>query len=153
MDVAKTRINAAGDNPKKMIIGVGMVLCLIIVVVSLYPALREYYIAYRINEQLIQELAAIEERNDQIREQIAYLNTEEGIADRARERFGWVAEGEQAVNITGLDVLDSTTMLPAQIMSGSVPALDTWWTDFCDVLFAIQEAPEPEPIPDPFIKE
>lgn len=151
MSVAKRRRDEPRGNINKIIISIGVLLCLIIVVVSLYPALRSYYIAYRVNEQLLQELSAVEVRNDQIRTQIASLNTKEGIADRARERFGWVPEGEQAVNITGLEVSDATTVLPATVVSGSVAAPAAWWTEFCDVLFAVQEEEAPEQIPDPFI--
>ena len=153
MNVAKTRKNAEHGNSRKLIIGTGAVICLLICVVLLYPAAREYYVAYRVNEQLLNELIAVEDRNDQIRQQIAYLNTPEGIEDRARERFGWVPTGEQAVNITGLAVSDSTTVLPAAIPAGSGEAVTTWWTEFLDVLFAVEEEKTPEPIPDPFISD
>ncbi len=153
MDVAKSRKNTTGSNPRKLIITLGILLCLGISAVSLYPALRSYYVAYRVNEQLLHELVAVEDRNEQIRDQIAYLNTEEGIADRARERFGWVPAGEQAVNITGLDITDSTTVLPATVAAGSVPAPETWWTNFLDSLFGVEEEQAAEPIPDPFISD
>ncbi|MDR1089405.1 MAG: septum formation initiator family protein [Coriobacteriales bacterium] len=151
MDLAKSRQSPRARSAVKLIISMGMVLCLVIAVFSLYPALRSYYLAWRVNEQLLQELAVVEDRNDQIREQIAYLNTREGIADRARERFGWVPEGEKAVNITGLEVLDSTTVLPATVAPGSIKAPVSWWSEFCDALFAVEEEADPEPIPDPFI--
>ena len=151
MSVAKDRKNAANGSSSRQIVSFGIVVCLLICVVMLYPALRDYYIAARVNQRLLQEYYAVEERNDIIREQIAYLNTDEGIADRARERFGWVPVGEQAVNITGLDVLDSTTVLPAQVPSGSGVAPQTWWTDLLDILFAIEPASPPDPVPDPFL--
>jgi len=153
MSVAKRRQNVTSGNLKNLIITLGLLLCLVVSIVSLYPALRSYYLASRVNEQLLHELVAVEERNGQILDQIASLNTREGIADRARERFGWVAAGEQAVNITGLHVSDSTTVLPAPVASGSIAAPDTWWTDFLDALFAVTEAEAPEPIPDPFISD
>ena len=153
MSVAKKRRNAANGNSKKLIVITGIVLCLVISVVSLYPSLRNYYLAYRVNEQLLQELAAVEERNEQILAQIAYLNTDEGIADRARARFGWAAEGEQIVNITGLNVSDSTTVLPAVVPVGSGVAPHTWWTELLDILFAVEEDTSTDPIPDPFIPD
>lgn len=153
MGAAKTRRNAQGGNLNKLIVSGGIALCLLISVVSLYPALREYYLAFRVNEQLLQELKAVEERNDEIQEQIDYLNTQEGIADRARERYGWVREGETAVNITGLEISDATTLLPETITSGSAEAPSSWWTDFLDILFAVEEKEAAEPIPDPFISE
>lgn len=151
MGVAKPTQNTANGNRNKLIISLGILVCLIIIVLSLYPALQSYYVAYRVNEQLVQELIAVEERNEAIRSQIDYLNTKEGIADRARERFGWVPEGERAVNITGLEVLDSTTVLPENVTAGSVAAPENWFTRFCDTLFGVEEEQAAEPIPDPFI--
>lgn len=153
MDATKPKRNAAGGNKRGLIIGIGILLCLGIVVISLYPTLQDYYIAYRYNEKLLYELSAVEERNAGIREQIEYLNTDEGIADRARERFGWTQEGEQAVNITGLDVSDSTTVLPETVVAGSISAPENWWTRFLDALFAVEEEKPAERIPDPFISE
>ena len=151
MSVAKKSRNAAKGNTSKWIVSSGLLLCLVISVVMLYPALQNYYVAYRVNEQLLQELAAVEERNDQVRAQIAYLNTKEGIADRARERFGWTPHGEIAVNITGLEITDATTVLPQAVPSGSGVAPVMWWTEILDALFCIEEEQAPEPIPDPFI--
>ena len=151
MSVAKNRKNAAKGNSSKMIVSSGLLLSLLISVVMLYPALQNYYIAYRVNEQLLQELISVEERNEQVRSQIAYLNTKEGIADRARERFGWTSHGETAVNITGLEITDATTVLPASVPNGSGSAPVTWWTQILDALFCIEEEPAAEPIPDPFI--
>jgi cell division protein FtsB len=153
MGVAKTRKIAPARNVKKMIIGSGILLCFAIIVLSLYAPVKSYYLASRANERLQHEYVAVEDRNDQIRAQIAYLNTAEGIADRARERFGWVPEGEQAVNITGLEVSDSTTVLPATVASGSVDAPNTQWTDFLDALFGVEEKEVAEPVPDPFLAE
>jgi len=141
---------ASKDNSKKYIVSTGVVICILITVVMLYPSLRNYYIAFRVNEQLLRELAAVEDRNDQIRAQIAYLNTDEGIADRARERFGWTPSGEEAVNITGLSITDSTTVLPAVVPEGSGVAPVSWWTQLLDALFSIDENTSPDPIPDPF---
>lgn len=153
MDATKPRKNAQGGSIKGLIIALGVVVCLVVVVLSLYPALQDYYIAYRYNEKLEQELIAVESRNEEIRSQIAYLNTEEGIADRARERFGWVEEGEQAVNITGLEVSDSTTVLPESIAAGSIQAPTTWWSEFLDTFFGVEEQQAADPIPDPFISD
>lgn len=153
MGAAKTRRNVQGGNINKLIVSGGIVLCLLVGVVSLYPALREYYLAYRVNEQLLQELEAVKVRNDEIQGQIDYLNTQEGVADRARERYGWVREGETAVNITGLEISDATTILPETITSGSIEAPSTWWTSFLDMLFAVEEKETAEPIPDPFISD
>ena len=152
MSVAKTRRNAAKGNSRKLIVIAGIALCLVVSGYLLYPSLREYYLAYRANEQLQQEYSDVEARNDQISQQITYLTSDEGIADRARERFGWVTPGDQVVNITGLDSTDTTAALPAEVPAGSGTAPDTWWTKFLDAIFFVQDTTTTtQQVPDPFI--
>ena len=136
---------------KGLVISLGLAFCLMFSV-SLYPVFREYYIASRAHEKLLAEYAAVLERNERVALQIANLQTAEGIEDRAREQFGWVREGEEAVNITGLTISDSSTVLPAAVASGSIVAEATWWTDFLDMIFGVVDLePEPETY-DPFIR-
>jgi cell division protein FtsB len=135
----------------RLIALVGVTLCLLLTVFSLYPVVREYYVAVRTNDQLNAELLAVIDRNAKISEQIANLQTDEGIADRVREEFGWVKAGETAVNITGLAISDSTTALPPTVKSSDIAAEKTWWTNFLDTLFAVEERPTAPAIPDPFL--
>jgi cell division protein FtsB len=125
--------------------------CAAFAVLNLYPVLREFYIADRAHARLVAEHAAIEQRNDRIREQIASLQTPEGIEDRAREQFGWTKPGEVAVNITGLTVSESSTMLPEAIDAAKIELESDWWTDFLDFLFAVEPAKPAEEDYDPFM--
>ena len=136
--------------PSRLVAAAGVAFCLALAVFMLYPALREYYIASREHEQLVLEYAAVMERNDKISEQIAHLQTPEGIEDRAREQFGWVKKGEEAVNITGLRIADSSTALPAAVASGSLKAESTWWTNFLDFIFNVDTTEPIQETYDPF---
>jgi cell division protein FtsB len=135
---------------KGIIVSVGLALCMVFAFWQMYPVLRDYYIASREHERLLAEYAAVLERNERVALQISNLKTPEGIEDRAREQFGWTKEGEQAVNITGLSISDSSTALPAAVSTSSIVAEASWWTDFLDMVFNVQP-PEPEPdYDDPF---
>jgi hypothetical protein len=119
--------------------------------VMLYPAARDYYIAKRDNERITAEHEAVVERNDRIREQIEELQTPEGIEDRAREEFGWVKEGEEAVNITGLSVSESSTGLPAIVEPDSIEVAESWWTQTLDEFFGVERPEQSNPYPDEVI--
>jgi cell division protein FtsB len=126
---------------RKRILGTTTVVvaCLVFATFMLYPVGKDYYTSMRSNQQLSAELDALNGRNNQIQDQINDLQTPEGIEDRAREEFGWVPQGEQAVNITGLSVTDSSTKLPAAIEPGSVSAPSSWITNMLDFIFGVQQ--------------
>ena len=55
-------------------------------------------------------------------------------------------EGEQAVNITGLTIADSSTGLPSAIEPGSIKAPESWWTRTLDEFFGVvANTPEASP--------
>ncbi|MDR3036930.1 MAG: septum formation initiator family protein [Coriobacteriales bacterium] len=132
-----TTENAAVRIPPALIVSVVILLFLVLAAVMLYPVAREYYVAQRENDRLSAEYQAVLERNEKIRQQIDDLQTPEGIEDRAREEWGWVKQGEQAVNITGLNITDSSTGLPTAVESGSIKAPEDWWTQTLDEFFAV----------------
>jgi cell division protein FtsB len=122
-----------------------IVFSLVFAAVMLYPVAREYYLVKRENDRLVAEHQAVIERNSRIQQQIDELQTPEGIEDRAREEFGWVREGEEAVNVTGLSISESSTVLPAVVGVGSIKAPETWWTQLFDEFFGVTEPPPTPP--------
>ena len=128
-----------------------LVIFMVIAAVMLYPAVRDYYAALRESDRLEQEYGAVVARNEKIQQLIEDLQTPEGIEDRAREEFGWVREGEEAVNITGIVVTESSTGLPAPVEPGSVKAPKTWWTQILDTVFGVQDHKPSNPYPDDVI--
>ena len=143
--------NTAVRRFPALFVFVAIVVILAIATYMLYPVARNYYIAFRENTRLEAEYEAVMARNEKIRDQLVELTTPEGIQDRAREEFGWVMEGEEAVNITGLNITESSTGLPASIEPGSVKASDTWWTKFLDFIFGIEDDDLTNPYPDDVI--
>ncbi|MDR1712799.1 MAG: septum formation initiator family protein [Coriobacteriales bacterium] len=147
---------AAGNRAGRIFMAVtlsllGLLACLALAAAMLYPVAREYYLALRENQRLNAEYQAVLERNDRITEEIAALDTPQGIEDRAREQFGWVHSGEEAVNITGLSTKESTTVLPEAVQPGSVESEGDWWTQTLDEFFGVAPAQAPalehDPIP------
>jgi len=131
------------------IVTIAVVVCFVAAAFILYPVAHDYYVATRQNDRLKAERQALLERNEKIQEDIDQLDTPEGVADRAREKFGWVREGEQAVNITGLPIVDSTTELPGAVLPGSVESEGDWTTLFLDEFFGVAPAETPALAEDP----
>lgn len=75
---------------------------LLLVVWFLYPPVRSLYVANRQQEVLAMELDTLEERNEELMEDIEGLQTREGIEQEARE-LGYVSPGEVAVEVEGLE--------------------------------------------------
>ncbi|MDR0347272.1 MAG: septum formation initiator family protein, partial [Coriobacteriales bacterium] len=140
--MAKT--NATENVPVRispaLIVTTVIVLSLILAAVMLYPVAREYYLAKRENDRVLLEYQAVLERNTKIKQQIDELQTPEGIEDRAREEFGWVRNGEEAVNVTGLEVSESSTVLPPSVDFATIKAPEDWWTQVLDEFFGVPEA-------------
>jgi cell division protein FtsB len=149
--MAKTNVtkNAAVRISPAPIVTAVIILSLVLAVIMLYPVAREFYLAQRENDRVNAEHQAVINRNEAIQQQIDELQTPEGIEDRAREEFGWVREGEEAVNITGLVVSESSTGLPTAIEPGSVEVPETWWTQMLDEFFGVsKQPPAPPPVDD-----
>ncbi|MDR1184860.1 MAG: septum formation initiator family protein [Coriobacteriales bacterium] len=153
MNMAKKNAteNAAVRIPSALIVVVIIGLSLALAVVVLYPMTREYYLAQRGKDRLNAEYEMVVDRNEKIRQQIESLQTPEGIADRAREEFGWVQDGEEAVNITGLDVFESTTALPAAVEPGTAQAPETWLTRTLDEFFEVEDFVPTDPYPNEIV--
>jgi len=72
------------------------------------------------------------------------------VADRAREQMDWVQNGENAVNISGLELEQSSTKLPDDIPANSIELPSSWITDFLDDFFSMPEQAEEPEVADPF---
>lgn len=134
-------------------IGGGIIACLVFAMIALYPVSRDYYLMARDVAHLQSEYDAVIARNEQIEEQTETLKTSEGIQDRAREQFGWTANGETAVNITGLPTTSSPTALPPDVPRGYAAEEADWWAGVLDAFFSVPEKQPPAQLDDPFTKE
>jgi hypothetical protein len=122
-------------------VAVGLVLVFVAAGFILYPVTRDAYVSYREKSRIEAEYQAILDRNAAIQARIDHLETLEGIEDRAREQFGWVREGEEAVNITGLQTAESSTVLPESVAAGSIAPTSDWLSQILDALFGYEYRP------------
>ena len=131
----------AGGATPKMAIVAAVVLVAAFVMLFLYPPAKEYYTASREQDRLEAVAAAEEQRVEAIQDDIDRLSTDEGIMDIAREEYGWVREGEQAVIVEGLDDDDEPvdSAVHTSIVPSSVKTPDTWYSGFLDVVFGYDD--------------
>ena len=71
---------------------------------ALYLPARDYYVAWRTNDILTQQLAIREKYNESLQKDVDAMFTQEGIEDAARSKLGLVQEGEKTITVTGGDI-------------------------------------------------
>lgn len=125
----------------RLAIAAGCLVCIAVMALFLYPTARQVYIESRNEDRLQAEYDALIARNDAMQDRIDYLKTDEGIEDAARQQLGWVKEGETAVVVEGLseDASSADSGVNVQIMNGSVPAPQTWYSPVLDVVFGYSD--------------
>lgn len=107
---------------------------------ALYPPAQQYYTQMREVERLSAEYAAIEARNQAIQDNIDALQTDEGIEDKAHSEFGYVKQNEKTASVAGIDVEEKSDFA-ANIVPGSIPAPQTWYSGFLDAFFMYDAQP------------
>lgn len=124
--------------PRFMVWG-SVAVCLVAVCVFIYPAAQQYYVEMRNHDRLQAEYDAVAARNEAIQGDVDYLGTDEGVEDAARSELGWVYEGEQTVTVAGLpdetQQESSSEKVRKQIVPGSIPAPQTWYSGILDPFF------------------
>lgn len=120
------------------------VICLVAVAlaafvsVSLYEPAQHYYHSVREHDRLQAELAAVDARNAELEDAVAYLQTDTGIEQSARDQLGWVRENEHSVYVQGIEsagTTNSTASTAGSIVPGSVAAPETWYSPILDAIF------------------
>lgn len=127
-------------RPSPRVLAVASVaVCLVLSGVLLYPDAQRCYRSVRDLDQKQAEYAAVEARNETMQEDVNALSTDAGIEDRARREFGWVKDGEQSANVSGLSGEGGDgDSFSAPVQPGSVAAPETWYSKLLDPLFGIE---------------
>lgn len=115
--------------------------CLAVTCFMLYEPAQNYYHAVREHDRLQAELAAVESRNAELEDSVAYLQTESGVEQSARDQLGWVRDGERSVYVQGLEGSGSdqgTSSTAGSVVPGSVEAPATWYSPLLDVIFGAE---------------
>lgn len=130
--------NAQQSVPKGRIALIAIIVVVVFSLLLIYPSAREYYISCRQRDQLQAELEAVQQRNDQMQQQVDALNTNEGIEDQARSELNWTRPGEVSVTVEGVDKDYAHGTLPDAIEPGSVEAPEYWYTRILDFIFNVE---------------
>ena len=117
------------------------IIAIVVVVAALalmiYPAARELFISHRDLERANIELTEVNNRNQQIQDDINTIKTDEGVESYVREQFGWVKEGETAVTVTGVpSTTESESLLmPEDVNSTEVEPTSSIFTGVLSTFF------------------
>ena len=101
---------------------------------SLYTPVRNYYVANRQLDALQATYDAVTKESDDIRSELEYLQTHEGIEDVARTR-GFVEPGDTKVIVEGLQDKGDTFNQPYHPTDTKVVEERTWYVEMLDNLF------------------
>ena len=107
------------------------------VLAMLYPPARTYYTALRGRDAVSAQLSTLSSSNDALQGEVGALMTREGIEDEARRR-GFVAEGDTAVDMSGVDDTGTSAATDATVLSGSDASADAsqpWYAGVLDFVF------------------
>lgn len=78
-----------------------LLLLIVVVGLSLYFPIRDYYVAYRTSDILARQLELREEYNERLETDVDQLLSTEGIENAARENLGLVMPGEKRIDVVG----------------------------------------------------
>lgn len=106
----------------------------VMLVGSIYTPAQQYYQQIRERDRLSAEYAAVQERNAALQSTVDWLGTEEGLEDKAHAEFGLINPDEKTASVIGIDV-DNTPEFHANVVPGSIPAPETWYSSILDALF------------------
>jgi len=115
--------------------------CVALAVCVVYEPAQDYYLQSRANDQMMAEYQALVDRNAELEEHVAALQTDEGIAELAHESLGWVADGEHSVSVLadGSSEPGTATIGDTEaVVAGSVPAPETWYSPVLDAFFGYE---------------
>ena len=115
----------------------GVAVCVLLCAGFLYQPAQQFYQEMRERDRLAIEYEAIQQRNENLEASVAYLSTDEGVEDRAREEFGWIKDGERAVSVSGITIEEETNFT-ANILSSDIKPPETWYSRFLDPLFGVE---------------
>ena len=122
--------------PKGKLRVVSIVLFVIVLSVAIvYPAARPYYTAVRDGQRYDAQLAAVQERNDALKEETEALKTNEGIEAQARNDYGYVKKGDKSAVVTNAKDSSASNTKPGQVDIDAIKAPKTWYYSILDKVF------------------
>lgn len=100
--VKKTR----SSGLRRFLIAAFVLGCIVFSVCFLYQPARDYYISVREQDRLQAQYDALKNTNIQLQNDIDFLQTEEGIRQRAGDTLGLIQAGESIGYVAGSEIND-----------------------------------------------
>jgi cell division protein FtsL len=104
---------------------------------TLYPVVRLSYRQQRESAKLEQQLANIEKRNEQLRQEVARLQTPAGVEDVARERLGLVKKGEHMYVVMPFGAASASVAPLAALRTADMSGSETFVQRVLDAVFGV----------------
>ena len=114
-------------------------ICVICIGLFLYPNVKDYYTAVRNQAKSQAEYEALQEYYEELQDDVAYMDTDEGVEDAARSKYGWTKSDENGVLVQGVQSesdFDETDI--GIVPEGSIKAPDTWYSGILDPFFGYE---------------
>ncbi len=150
----KSRFSFAGFNPLSLLVGTrgGQWACVAMIAMAfsvfiLYQPIADWYNEGRSLQQLQAQYKISSAEYEQVKADVDYLSTDEGLADYAHEQLGWLKSGEHSVNVVGLTDEESqsstssssaSTTQSLALASAKAQTPDTWYSGVLDVIFGYE---------------
>ena len=118
-----------------------LILFAVVLLAWSYEPAQIWYRETRQERVLRETLAAVQQYNAQLQQELLSLETTEGIKEYARRELNFVAEGDQSIVVTrnGIPLSEPKNTREAAIASIPENARPFGaWTDFLDTLFGIE---------------
>lgn len=117
--------------------------CLIFSICFLYQPARDLYISVREQDRLQAQYEALKNTNTQLQNDIDYLQTEEGIRQRAGETLGLIQAGESIGYVAGTEIEDgrdnSAASTSSKLAYKNIKTPETWYSPFFNFIFNVHD--------------
>lgn len=116
--------------------------CIVITCIFLYDPTKNYYKGLRENEKLATQYQILKEYNQNLSNNIEFIQTEEGIKQTAKQKLNLVQEGENAAYVNGMEYT-KTDETPSEFNnkynSKNIIYPKKWYSGFLDFIFNVSD--------------
>ncbi len=105
----------------------------------LYQPIANLYNETRSLQQLEAEYDALQANNVQVRANLDYLATDEGLEEYAHNELGWIRNDEHTARVADVAQPDQSSQQVKRVVTtipeGSIETPDTWYSPVLDIVF------------------
>lgn len=143
MGIGSTVSNRINIRKRNLFIISVVVFCLIFFIAFLYQPAKNYYISVRENDKLQLQYELLCKNNEELSDDIEFLQTEDGIKQKATDSLGLIEQGESIGYVAGTDIEDGRTNLSSSTSSKisfkNVKSPTTWYSPIFNFIFNVSD--------------